>query len=138
MVQWEYYVTQQNMSDRWSAKRQAEELVTFNSVLNQAGANGWEMVSYESVPSPGISAKTSRDVLQTTKATVSNGADRVPTQPQTALPEPSDLRRPTVRWPGGRPGGSSGREKGALRRAPNEAHSMEFTREQALSLAVPA
>jgi len=52
-MQWEYHVMQQNMSDRWSAKRQAEELSTFNTVLNDAGANGWEMVSYESVPLTG-------------------------------------------------------------------------------------
>jgi Domain of unknown function (DUF4177) len=53
MVQWEYYVTQRNMSDRWSAKRQQEELVTFNATLNDAGASGWELVSYESVPLTG-------------------------------------------------------------------------------------
>lgn len=53
MVQWEYYVTQQNMSDRWSAKRQAEELVSFNTTLNNAGLAGWEMVSYEAVPLTG-------------------------------------------------------------------------------------
>ena len=30
-----------------------EEIAQFNAVLNQAGANGWEMVSYESVPLTG-------------------------------------------------------------------------------------
>jgi hypothetical protein len=50
---WEYRVEQMNMSDRWSAKRQREELDAFRSFLNGIGAEGWEMVSYESVPLTG-------------------------------------------------------------------------------------
>lgn len=53
MVQWEYYVTQRNMSERWSAKRQREELIEFNAALNEAGGVGWEMVSYEAIPLTG-------------------------------------------------------------------------------------
>ena len=45
------------MSDRWSAKRQQEELVAFNTTLNAAGDNGWELVSYESVPLTGSYSK---------------------------------------------------------------------------------
>jgi hypothetical protein len=53
MRTWEYHVEQYNMSDRWSAKRQAEELRQFNVRLNTIGGEGWEMVSYESVPLTG-------------------------------------------------------------------------------------
>ena len=47
---WEYRVFQMSVADRWSAKRQTEELEKFNSVLNDYGAAGWELVGYESVP----------------------------------------------------------------------------------------
>jgi len=53
MVQWEYKVAQQNISDRWSAKRQVEEVIAFNEVLNSLGKDGWELVSYEAVPLTG-------------------------------------------------------------------------------------
>lgn len=54
MVQkWEYWVDTLNMSDRWSAKRQAAEVEKFRVYLNEAGAQGWEMISYESVPMTG-------------------------------------------------------------------------------------
>jgi hypothetical protein len=53
MVLWEYHVEQMNISDRWSAKRQREEVIAFRDYLNKLGAEGWEMVSYESVPLTG-------------------------------------------------------------------------------------
>lgn len=53
MQQWQYYVEQFSITDRWSAKKQAQELERFNQRLNQMGAEGWEMISYESVPMAG-------------------------------------------------------------------------------------
>jgi hypothetical protein len=51
--QWEYHVETINISDRWSAKRQREEVERFKGYLNQMGQSGWELVSYESVPLTG-------------------------------------------------------------------------------------
>jgi hypothetical protein len=53
MATWEYQVETVNISDRWSAKRQAEEVQNFRTYLNKMGADGWEMISYESVPLTG-------------------------------------------------------------------------------------
>lgn len=53
MTLWEYHVETMNISDRWSAKRQREEVDAFQVYLNKMGADGWEMVSYESVPLTG-------------------------------------------------------------------------------------
>ena len=53
MATWEYYVESINISDRWSAKRQQEEVRNFSLRLNQIGAEGWEMIGYESVPLTG-------------------------------------------------------------------------------------
>ena len=53
MTTWEYRVETVNISDRWSAKRQTEEMDAFRTYLNQMGAEGWEMISYESVPLTG-------------------------------------------------------------------------------------
>ncbi len=53
MTAWEYRVETVNMSDRWSARRQKEEVEAFRVYLNQVGAEGWEMISYESVPLTG-------------------------------------------------------------------------------------
>jgi hypothetical protein len=39
-----------NIADRWSAKRQAEEIVNLEAKINALGTDGWEMISYESVP----------------------------------------------------------------------------------------
>jgi len=56
--QWQYHVEQYNMSDRWSAKRQAQELAAFNARLNVIGAQSWEMISYEAVPLTGTFSGT--------------------------------------------------------------------------------
>jgi uncharacterized protein DUF4177 len=53
MDRWEYQVEQVNISERWSAKRQKEEVENFRTYLNQMGSEGWEMISYESVPLTG-------------------------------------------------------------------------------------
>jgi|NGEPerStandDraft_6_1074524.scaffolds.fasta_scaffold77428_3 hypothetical protein len=53
MITWEYHVETVNISDRWSAKRQKEEVEAFRNYLNKMGAVGWELVSYESVPLTG-------------------------------------------------------------------------------------
>ena len=53
MNAWEYHVETVNISDRWSAKRQREEVDEFRKYLNTMGRDGWEMVGYESVPLTG-------------------------------------------------------------------------------------
>ena len=53
MTRWEYHVEQVNISERWSAKRQKEEVEVFRVLLNKMGSEGWEMISYESVPLTG-------------------------------------------------------------------------------------
>jgi hypothetical protein len=50
---WEYQVKQVNLADRWNPKAQAQELATLQEHLNILGAEGWEMVSYESIPLAG-------------------------------------------------------------------------------------
>lgn len=50
MAKWEYLVKQMSFADRWSVKRQEAEIEAFNVTLNLMGADGWEVVSYESVP----------------------------------------------------------------------------------------
>ena len=47
---WEYKVESVSIAERWSAKRQAEEVANLQTLVNQIGAEGWEMISYESVP----------------------------------------------------------------------------------------
>jgi hypothetical protein len=36
--------------DRWSAKGQAQEIANLQTRINELGDEGWEMISYESVP----------------------------------------------------------------------------------------
>ena len=50
---WEYRVDVMNMSDRWTSKGQAREVAAFAASLTQLGQQGWEMISYESVPLTG-------------------------------------------------------------------------------------
>ena len=47
MTTWEYHVEQFQIIDRWSGKRQVEEMANFIAQLDQLGANGWEMIGYE-------------------------------------------------------------------------------------------
>jgi Domain of unknown function (DUF4177) len=53
MGTWQYYVETINISEKWSAKKQQEEVERFRVRLNALGAEGWEMISYESVPLTG-------------------------------------------------------------------------------------
>ena len=39
-----------DFAERWSDKRQQVEVANFQQRLNELGAEGWEMISYESVP----------------------------------------------------------------------------------------
>ena len=57
MLKWQYHVEQFSITERWSARRQADELQRFNQRLNEMGEQGWEMVSYESVPMAGAFTK---------------------------------------------------------------------------------
>ena len=50
MPTWEYKIESVTIADRWSAKRQAEEVANLEARVNEIGRDGWEMVSYESVP----------------------------------------------------------------------------------------
>lgn len=53
MQTWEYRVEELRLSEKWSPKRQAEELAQFNTTLNGLGALGWDLVTYQSVPLTG-------------------------------------------------------------------------------------
>lgn len=53
MANWEYHVRSFSITEKWSAKMQAAEVLNFQNTLNELGAQGWEMVSYESVPLTG-------------------------------------------------------------------------------------
>jgi hypothetical protein len=50
MSKWEYKVIQASFADRWTKKRQAAEVEEFEKRLSRIGQEGWEMISYESVP----------------------------------------------------------------------------------------
>jgi hypothetical protein len=53
VTRWEYYVEQINISEKWSTKRQKQEVEAFRVLLNKMGSEGWEMISYEAVPLTG-------------------------------------------------------------------------------------
>lgn len=53
MADWEYEVIHLNLTDKWRAKKAAEELRAFVARFNEMGAEGWELVAYESVPLTG-------------------------------------------------------------------------------------
>jgi len=57
IVKWEYKVQSFNMADKWSKKAAQSELDRFQHRLNGLGAEGWEMVSYETVPQYGSFSK---------------------------------------------------------------------------------
>ena len=50
LVEMEYRVLTMDFAERWSDKRQQVEVANFQQRLNELGAEGWEMISYESVP----------------------------------------------------------------------------------------
>jgi hypothetical protein len=53
MPNWRYKVEIMNISEKWNAKRQAEEIRTFEARLKVVGAEGWELVNYDAVPMTG-------------------------------------------------------------------------------------
>ena len=53
MATWRYKVEIMNISEKWSAKKQAEEIQVFERSLNAIGAQGWELVNYDAVPMTG-------------------------------------------------------------------------------------
>ncbi len=53
MPNWEYTIENVKVIERWSAKRQDEEVQAFVSRLNQYGGEGWEMISFETIPLTG-------------------------------------------------------------------------------------
>lgn len=48
-MRWQYRVVNFDMTERWSPKKQAEEIAQLEVRLNELGDQGWEMVSYETV-----------------------------------------------------------------------------------------
>ena len=50
MTRWKYGVEAFSMADRWSAKAQSAELDRLQAKLTEWGEEGWEMISYESIP----------------------------------------------------------------------------------------
>lgn len=50
MTVWKYGVETFSLADKWSSKAQAAEIDRLQTRINEWGAEGWEMVSYESVP----------------------------------------------------------------------------------------
>jgi hypothetical protein len=47
--------------ERWSPKKQAQEVEAFHGRLGELGREGWEMISSDTVPLTGSSPATSRD-----------------------------------------------------------------------------
>ena len=52
-LRWEYAIESVTVAEKWGSKRQAQELEQFQARLNQYGANGWEMIGFETVPLTG-------------------------------------------------------------------------------------
>ncbi len=50
---WEYKVQEATITDRWSSKKQAEEVTAFETRLNALGDEGWEVISYQAIPLTG-------------------------------------------------------------------------------------
>jgi hypothetical protein len=52
-TRWEYYVETFNLTERWSSRRQAEEIQNFITRLDAIGAEGWELVTQAEVTMKG-------------------------------------------------------------------------------------
>lgn len=50
---WEYQVLNFDFAERWSKKKQEQEIDNFQRRLNELGQQGWEMIAYEAVPMTG-------------------------------------------------------------------------------------
>lgn len=48
MRQFEYHVETLSLADKWSSKKQAEELASLTAQLNQKGSQGWELMGLHS------------------------------------------------------------------------------------------
>ena len=53
MTKWEYRVYAAEIVQRWSEKKQSEEVAAFSERLNAMGDEGWEMISFDTVPLTG-------------------------------------------------------------------------------------
>lgn len=53
MTKWKYMVESVQITERWGAKRQADEFERFQTRLDVFGSEGWELVAFESVPLTG-------------------------------------------------------------------------------------
>lgn len=60
MQKWEYKVEVVTATEKWGEKRQAKEIMSFQNRLNEMGQEGWEMISYESVPLLGTYTKNKK------------------------------------------------------------------------------
>lgn len=56
-MKWEYKIESITVTDRWFSKSQEEEFNKTTQRLNELGGEGWEMISYESVPLLGSMTK---------------------------------------------------------------------------------
>jgi hypothetical protein len=53
MSEWEYKIERATVVERWTSKRQAEEIAAFEGRLNELGGSRWEMISFETIPLTG-------------------------------------------------------------------------------------
>jgi hypothetical protein len=53
MATWEYRVYAAEIVERWSEKKQSEEVAAFQERLNSMGRERWEMISFDTVPLTG-------------------------------------------------------------------------------------
>lgn len=51
MTTWEYAIERATVVERWSSKKQGEEVAAFQQRLNEYGAQGWEMIGFRDGPS---------------------------------------------------------------------------------------
>lgn len=47
---WEYLIQDLTITDKWNSQKRTEEFNKFSRILNQLGAQGWELISYEAIP----------------------------------------------------------------------------------------
>ena len=50
MTLWEYKALEHILAEKWSAKGHAEQMKMLEGKMNRMGKDGWELISYESVP----------------------------------------------------------------------------------------
>jgi len=57
MSKWEYKVEAVTVNEKWSQSKQQKEIENLQHNLNTMGQEGWEMLSYESIPLLGTFSK---------------------------------------------------------------------------------